>query len=67
MYIFAAKEYVDSENGFWPFTKIYEEDGYGYGNPYFRGIFFSYGIGEFIFYILLGFGVIFLPILWKSK
>lgn len=68
MYIFAAPIYTDQqETKFWPFTNIYDQDGYGYGSLYFRGIFFSYGFGEFIFYILTGFAIVFLPRLWNGK
>lgn len=66
MYIFAAPD-RSREKEFWPFVEIYEKDGYGYGRSYLRGIFYSYTFGAFLFYILLGFGIIYLPKLWKGK
>ena len=60
------------QSDFWPFTIFYEripglpqeniEDYYD-----FNGVFFSYGFGEYTFYMLVGFGIIYLPKLWSDK
>lgn len=34
---------------------------------YFYGIFNNYGVGEFIVYVLLGLGIVFIPMLWGES
>jgi hypothetical protein len=59
----------DRESDFWPFTS-YTEESYqsnlgNYYERYYGGIFNSYGFPEYIFYMLLGLGIVFIPKLWK--
>lgn len=58
---------------FWPFVNYYE-DTFEYQSPNYRtenldfnGIFYSYSFSEYIFYILLGLAIIFVPKLWNDK
>ena len=57
---------------FWPITTYYEKV-HKYPTPttsaydviYFNGIFNSYDYREYIFYILIGIGIVFVPKIWK--
>jgi hypothetical protein len=70
-------EYVftDGENNdnFWPFTKFYEkvyksetEKVTATTDIYFHGIFNSYGLVEYISYIIFGLALIYIPKFWSK-
>jgi hypothetical protein len=68
-FLFTNTDPLYSKNGFWPFvnfegTNYYPADG---NVLYFNGLFYSYGLSAFIFYILLGIGIVYIPKLWKEQ
>jgi hypothetical protein len=65
-------------DGFWPFVGFikteYMASGADYaGNSqtgnvvYFNGLFYCYNLSAFVFYIILGFGIVYIPKLWKEQ
>ena len=69
-YIFTSHGGDDSPGGFWPFVTIYNSAGQNtWANQkwqsMFHGIFNYYTIGAYIFYIVLGFAIVFIPKLWN--
>ena len=70
-----------NKDSFWPFVSFYEtfhekvpiesyNPALGYideSHTYFKGIFYSYNITAFVFYIIIGFGVVYIPKLWKEQ
>ena len=67
-YIFTVGE----SGGFYPFTSDfmgrhfigYDQYDFMQFKPRFNGIFNSFNLPEFIFYILLGFGIVYIPKIW---
>ncbi|MEQ7800177.1 hypothetical protein ABDJ41_10215 [Pedobacter sp. ASV1-7] len=54
---------------FWPFVTFYDKTFSNFTGKWegtFYGIFTAYGFEEFVFYILLGFAIIFIPKLWRN-
>jgi hypothetical protein len=67
LYCLTRAHNVDS---FWPFSSFYRTDYDSLTNTNvstFLGIFNSYGLKEYIFYMALGFAIVFVPKLWKDK
>jgi len=60
-------------DGFWPFVQFYKENyeqlyATSYGKiVYFNGLFYSYDLSAFVFYMLVGLGVVFIPRLWSPS
>jgi len=36
-------------------------------DTYFKGIFYTYNTTAFVFYIILGFGIVYVPKIWKEQ
>lgn len=79
-YLFTSSSSSSYKNDFWPITNFTEEQRYYIEPAYlsfqkgtwayktaFKGIFQDYDYSEFIFYILLGLAVIYLPKIWYSS
>jgi hypothetical protein len=49
-------------SGFWPFVNFSPN----YQEMIFNGIFYSYGFAEYVFYMLLSIGILFVPKLWSN-
>lgn len=61
------------DSDLWPFVAIYHSEYESqnlntYGDiVYFKGIFFGYNAISFLFYILVGFGIVYVPKLWNDQ
>jgi len=60
-----------NKSDFWPFTSYYSinyPSNSGFPIQHFYGgLFNSYDIPEYIFYMVLGFAIVFVPKLWNDK
>lgn len=61
---------TNEKSDFWPFTTYYKKY-LGFGNSstdsyYFQGIFNSYDLPEYIFYVVLGISIVYIPKVWRK-
>jgi hypothetical protein len=63
-----------THEGFWPFVPFIESKYYNASGMQnagtvhtFNGLFYSYDLAAFMLYIALGFGIVFIPKLWKDE